>query len=274
MSRRPMRRRGRTAGVPIATVGAIVAICAVAAIFTVILYYSFAASRDRASINPETLCPKAGPGAIHVVLIDRTDSLNPIQGEALRRRIAMWAQEVPKRGAFKVYEVGSAGVLPQPVVSVCNPGDGEDLSELTANKRMARKLYQERYEEPIEKMLAAMEVDSQATQSPIFEAVQAVAVMNFGPDSSAEDRRLILASDLLQHTSDFSLYRGVPEYSQFRQTAYGVSSLADLAGVGVEIHLLHRRTERHRQTDDLGRFWIDWFKDQGALFERFSPIPG
>src|SRR4051812_11252822 len=81
-----------------------------------------------ASLDPETLCPKTGATSQFAVLIDRTDALTEIQGEALRRQITAWASAIPKHGSFKVYEVGHSGsdggALLQPVVSVCNPGDG------------------------------------------------------------------------------------------------------------------------------------------------------
>src|SRR3954447_20979788 len=73
-----------------------------------------------ATLDPETLCPKSGPSSQFAVLVDRTDALTEIQGEALKRQVTAWANAIPKHGGFKVYEVGYAknpgGALLQPVV--------------------------------------------------------------------------------------------------------------------------------------------------------------
>src|SRR3954447_24442952 len=111
-----------------------------------------------ASLDPETLCPKSGPTSQFAVLIDRTDALTEIQGEALRRQITAWAAAIPKHGSFKVYEVGRSGIegggaLLQPVVAVCNPGDGSDQSAIDSNPKMWRARYEEKFQAPIAAML-------------------------------------------------------------------------------------------------------------------------
>lgn len=278
--REPARRRRQRSGSRDgdgSTIGKVLAgmIVGLVVIATIgIFVFMHEEKSDRASIDSETFCPKAGPAAIHVVLIDRTDGLGPIQAEALRRRITMWSEGVPKHGLFEIYEVTAQGVLTEPAVAVCNPGDGSDVSALTGNPAMARKRYREKFERPVRDMLASMRGDTEADKSPIFEAVQAIAVTNFGPDSSAGERKLIIVSDFLQYVPEFSLYRGVPDFESFRQSGYGVSRMADLSGVEVELHLMHRKGERHRQKEDLVEFWIRWLEEQGAIVEKYSPLPG
>lgn len=275
--RRPRSRSSKYDGEDGGFVSKLVAGIVVVAVLLVlggILLLSREQKAEQAGLDTETFCPKEGPAAIHAVLIDRTDGLGPIQAEALHRRIVMWARQVPKQGLFEIYEVSAEGVLLKPVVALCNPGDGSDLSMLTANPEMAKKRYKEKFEKPVRDMLAAMRTDTEADRSPIFEAVQSIAVTNFGPDTSARDRKLIIVSDFLQYVPEFSLYRGIPDYEIFRRSAYGVSSMADLSGVEVELHLLHRKSERSRQSEDLVEFWIRWLEDQGAIIGRYSPLPG
>jgi hypothetical protein len=187
--------------------------------------------------------------------------------------MVMWSKSVPKHGANKIYEVSGGGLL-EPIVSVCNPGDGSDLSQIDANPKMWQKRYREKFQRPIDDMIDGMRFDTKADQSPIFEAIQAIAVENFGPDSTAAEHKLIVVTDLLQYVPKFNLYRGVPDIVAFRKTAYGMSVSSNLSDVVVEVDLLHRMSEEGRQTDALGAFWLQWFRSQGALIEKFTQIPG
>ena len=227
-----------------------------------------------ASLDSDTLCPKAGPVSQFDVLIDRTDALTEIQGEALKRQILAWADAVPKHGSFKVYEVGHGGALLQPVVAVCNPGDGSDQSSLDSNPAMWRQRYQQKFTAPIQDMLERMRLDEEQKQSPIMEGVQAIAVKDFGPDAPNGPKTLMVVSDLLQNESGFSLYKTVPEIDAFWPTPYAASLRVNLAGIHIEVYMLHRLKAAARQTDALGKFWIDWLERQGAQVDAFKSVPG
>ena len=231
-----------------------------------------------AALDPETLCPKSGPTSQFAVLIDRTDALTEIQGEALRRQITAWAAAIPKHGSFKVYEVGHSGTeggaLLQPVVAVCNPGDGSDQSAIDSNPKMWRARYEEKFQTPISAMLERMRLDEEAKTSPILEGVQAIAVKDFGPDAPQGPKTLMIVSDLLQNQSGFSLYQGVPQLDAFWVTAYASSVRSNLTGIHTEIYLLHRLKAATKQTDALGKFWIDWLERQGAQVDAFKGVPG
>jgi len=227
-----------------------------------------------ASLDVETLCPKAGPVSQFDVLIDRTDPLTEIQGEALKRQILAWADAVPKHGAFRVYEVGYGGALLQPVVSVCNPGDGSDQSSLDSNPAMWRRRYEEKFTAPIQDMLDRMRLDEEQNKSPIMEGVHAIAVKDFGPDAPKGPKSLMVVSDLLQNQSGFSLYKDVPRIDAFWPTPYAASLRVNLTGIHVEVYMLHRLKAAAKQTDALGKFWIDWLERQGAQVDAFKSVPG
>lgn len=270
-----MSRRNRKSDGPsiFATLLSALLIAAVVTTIALIAYFNWSGKVARAALDPNTLCPKE-PVAIYAVLVDRTDPLSEIQAEGLRRRLEMWSNEVPKHGYFKVYEVGTSAGLLRPVVSVCNPGDGSDVSELTSNRKMWQRRYASKFSAPIGEMINGMRTDATATASPIFEAIQAIAVENFGPDSKALDRKLIVVTDLLQYTPDFNLYKNAPDVDAFRKSPYGKSISSDLSAVGVEIDLLNRKHDAQKQNDSLINFWVQWFHSQGATVEKFTHIPG
>lgn len=239
-----------------------------------IFWYVQGRAAQLASLDPETLCPKSGPTSQFAVLIDRTDALNEIQGEALRRQITAWASAIPKHGSFKVYEVGYGGALLQPVVAVCNPGDGSDQSAIDSNPKMWRARYEEKFQAPISAMLERMRLDEEAKTSPILEGVQAIVVKDFGPDAPQGPKTLVIVSDLLQNQQGFSLYQGVPALDAFWATPYAASIRSNLTGIHAEVYLLHRMKAAAKQTDALGKFWIDWLERQGAQVDAFKSVPG
>jgi hypothetical protein len=239
-----------------------------------VFWYVQGRAAQLAALDPETLCPKSGPTSQFAVLVDRTDALTEIQGEALRRQITAWAAAIPKHGSFKVYEVGYGGALLQPVVAVCNPGDGSDQSAIDSNPKMWRARYEEKFQAPISAMLERMRLDEEAKTSPILEGVQAIAVKDFGPDAPQGPKTLVIVSDLLQNQQGFSLYQGVPPLDAFWATPYAASVRSNLAGIHAEVYLLHRMKAAAKQTDALGKFWIDWLERQGAQVDAFRSVPG
>ena len=275
--RRFSRRRGRPETLVLKLIAIAIVVIVLAGLGGVFWFVQGRAAQ-LAALDPETLCPKSGPTSQFAVLIDRTDALTEIQGEALRRQITAWAAAIPKHGSFKVYEVGHAGTeggaLLQPVVAVCNPGDGSDQSAIDSNPKMWRARYEEKFQTPISAMLERMRLDAEAKTSPILEGVQAIAVKDFGPDAPQGPKTLMIVSDLLQNQAGFSLYQGVPQLDAFWATAYASSVRSNLTGIHTEIYLLHRMKVAAKQTDALGKFWIDWLERQGAQVDAFKGVPG
>src|SRR3546814_3360226 len=55
--------------------------------------------------------------------------------------------------------------------------------------------------------------------SPIMESIQSIAVSAFQGFGGDGAKRLIIASDMLQHGADYSQYGGKLDFAQFRQSA-------------------------------------------------------
>src|SRR5690606_22933941 len=145
-------------------------------------------------------------------------------------------------------------------------------SSLDANPKMLRAAFEEKFQAPVRRLVRDMRLDVEAPSSPILEAVQAIAVREFGPDAPPGRKELFIVSDLLQHGPDLSLYKGVPELEAFRTSAYGRGVAADLDGAHVSFYLLNRRDAATKQTNALGEFWMGWVQAQGAIVEEFRRI--
>lgn len=257
---------------PIAKVLAAVGILAVLLIAGGIGYVYYGKTQEKAQLDPETFCPKEGPDSVTAVLVDRTDGINDIQAAALRNFILGWVEDVPEHGAFRVYEVGGTEGLLNPVLSVCNPGNVENVSIFTGNQRLTRERYEAKFMAPTEALIAGMLSDQEADASPIMEAIQQISVREFGGLKDGADGQLVIVSDLMQHTQQFSLYKQPPDVASFRRTSYGQKIESNLRGIETSIYLLHSTSQK--QTNEVGQFWLDWLMLQGADLKGKFKVPG
>ena len=228
------------------------------------------------ALDEMTLCPKEGARALTVVLVDRTDPLTTVQREALRKRLEKVKDSVPRYGALKVYSVGPIGeTLLHPVVDLCNPGRGEDVDPAVGNPRLVERRWREKFSVPVDKLLDELVEKGEAETSPIMESIQSIAVSAFQEKAATEiPRRLIIASDMLQHTKEYSQYTDDMDFETFRNTPYYRRLRADLRGVDVEIVYIWRDTRRAAQGKAHILFWRDYFGDLGAVVSRVIALEG
>ena len=115
-----------------------------------------------------------------------------------------------------------------------------------------------------------------ADVSPLMENVQAISVTLFARRAHAEaPKRLIVVSDLMQHSEHLSLYRGRLDYDAFDSSVGADALRTNLRDVEVEVLFVQRR--EHDRFDDargLIEFWERWLEAQGGRLERASRIDG
>ncbi len=228
--------------------------------------------------SAETLCPIDGPPAEVVALIlDMSDRLAEVQLLSVRNHLdRMLQNELPRFAFVEVYTVqDKASAVAEPVIRLCNPGKGSELNRIYQNPELARKRWEQDFAGVLAAKLDELMAAPDSARSPIYEAVQAVAVRAFGkPDFDAVPKRLIVVSDLLQNVPDKgSHYRGVPNFDEFRASAYFSQVRADLRNVQVHLLYLNRSDQRIQGADHI-RFWEDYFGAQGASVMTVERIFG
>lgn len=211
-----------------------------------------------------------------VIVIDHTDSINPTQKSSLEKRLWDVASDVEKNGSIRFYSVDTTNdKILDAKFELCNPGSEKDVSDWDGNKRLARKRYEKIFSGIVKEKLDGILSADAASHSPIMKSVQAAVVNSFiGNENQAVKKRLVLVSDLLEHSSDFSLYEDTPDFEAFRKGNYWPSVRADMKGVEVEIFWLHRKGADKFQPPQLKTFWQLYFIEQGASEVRFIPIEG
>lgn len=227
-------------------------------------------------LNRVTLCPADGPKGHFVLLVDKTDPLNFTQKQAFSVTLRdVIEKRTPPGYLLSVFVLGENFMAnAEPLLELCNPGTGADKSAMTANLQKLRKQYEQKFVEPMLKQSEMLLSTTPAKTSPIFEMVQLVGINAFRKHDVKGERRLIILSDMLHNTSQFSMFRNPAEYdyTSFAATAYGKKMQVDLGGTDVELlYLLHSPQLQTRRNLN---FWESYFKKSDARVVAVQTLEG
>jgi hypothetical protein len=225
-------------------------------------------------LHTETLCPADGPLGHVVLLVDKTDPLTFTQKQAFGVLLDdIVTRRVAPGFLISVFVLGEDFTqTAKPLLEICNPGQGEGKSELNANLKRLHLQYEARFREPLLAQAEALQSASPARYSPILEMLQITSINGFRKHSAAGERRLIVVSDMLHNTAQFSMYKAGVDFRTFSASDYGKKTHLDLANVTVELHYLMNypqlQTRRHLL------FWEELFAKAGAKVVAVRPMEG
>lgn len=221
-----------------------------------------------------TLCPVTGPLGHYVVLVDNTDPYNFMQRQAFLQSLTSLAEEKVEEGHLLSIYVLGADVTEHatPVFEKCNPGVGEGKSEMTANLARIKKRFEDDFKKPILKLSETVLVDKPSDRSPIFEMLQIASINGFRAKDVKGDRVLVIFSDMLPNTQEFSMFKGSTPFRSFHDSHYGRKSQTDLGGVKVEVNYLLNYPKL--QTRSQLSFWEEYFEKAGARLISVKTLEG
>jgi hypothetical protein len=226
--------------------------------------------------DPATLCPtKRPPSKVTVLLLDVSSRFSEPQRLQLQNQLARLRDSIPRLGLIQVYTVDKLSRrVTTPVNHLCNPGTGAELNQIYQNPQLARK----KWEGFAAKLRADIDGEMKSPPmrtSPIFEAIQATALRTFGrPEYDGQPKQLVIVSDLLQHVpGGLSMYKDVPPFDKFKNTAYFARVRSDLDDVSVLVYYLVRPGVKEQDQKHL-QFWDDYFHFQGAEMEPVEKVFG
>jgi serine/threonine protein kinase len=231
--------------------------------------------RTTPDLDQTTMCPVNGAKGLIVLLLDATNSISPFQQADLRRHLQDIQETVPEYCALDVYTVSAAkdGLLKSVGASVCNPGYGRNARAFTSNPHVMKEKWKKRFSLPLNAVLASMLVTPPSDQSPILEGIQSVAVAEFGKlPAGTTTRKLIIVSDMLPNTPEYSQYHGIESFDEFRRSSYYRRVRPDLHGVEVELYYLRR--DQGPQVKQHIEFWERYFADSGATLVHVVLVQG
>lgn len=255
MSRRRRRQQTRLAIMNVVAAAAVIGLAA------------YAITRVQPPEYDEvTLCLATDELPPHTaIIIDKTDEYSPEQAGYIRDLIDRVGDRLDVGERLTLFELGADGEFnPRGEFSLCNPGRGNQVNALFRNPQQIEERYAERFEGPLEEVLADLIEPKEAPASPILEAVVRLAqTENFSPDAPA--RRLIIVSDMLQNSDIFTAYGSAElppaeEIAELIEARYG----DELRGVEIEVRLIPRKNRVDQQRGPLRELWEDIFGELGA----------
>ena len=220
----------------------------------------------------ERLCPKAsGPAAGLAVLLDLTDSLNPVQHKRLRGLLNKRIADAGQGTLIAVGAVRADASERDADFARCKSATGEKANELYQNPRMIEERYRKEFLEPFEAIVSTMLNSPAADRSPIMESLQALLVSAPGFVDASYSRRVIIVSDLIQNSEAFSFYRG-DTWRRFVRSQDAERLAGRLQGVEVEICRIPRPSAKVNKAavDD---FWVNYLDRAGASRVLTSTCP-
>lgn len=220
------------------------------------------------------MCPDSGPLGHYVLLVDKTDPLSFTQKQAFAITLReIIEKRIPEGYLLSVFVLGEDFKdNAVPIVELCNPGTGSTKSEFTANLKKLRRQYEERFVGPLLSHANELQASQPAKASPIFEMLQLVGINGFRRNDVDGERRLIVMSDMLHNTPQFSMYKGPVDYAAFAESGYGKKNQLELRNVEVELHYLMNTPQL--QTKRNLKFWEDYFNRAGARIVAVRPLEG
>lgn len=205
--------------------------------------------------------PLAGMTAI---LIDKSDPISDAEVAALQKRIRQISDKLQRNELLTFYVLNgdNANNLAEGFC-LCNPGQGASANALTQNPAFIQQKYDSSFGAPLAKALSVLKSGQGTETSPLIEAVRALSeIEEF--QKAPKHRSIVLISDMLQHTREYSQYSNGITYADFSKSEYGQKMLPDLKGVAVAIEYISQKKYKKSQTPEHQQFWKEYFKAAGA----------
>ncbi|RWL18067.1 hypothetical protein [Mesorhizobium sp.] len=268
------RRRRRKGESHTGTVIATVLVFAMSGILITGYAYLKVRAADNVVLDKTTLCPVDGPVSATAVLLDTTDPISRTTFLDLENEFEKQMSAVQVGGLLEIY-----GLTEEPgeliaIFSGCNPGDGSTVDELTSNPRIAQERWEEGYRKPLDGILVDINPDAPARRSPIMAAVQKIKLTLFD-SARARDipKRLVIASDMIEHTNLYSQYRSGVGYESYKESDARQAFRTSLDDVMVTFLNFQRQGAKFDAREH-GEFWAEWVADHSGQYERWIRLEG
>jgi hypothetical protein len=223
-------------------------------------------------------CPRSGPRAVHIIMIDRSDPITGQQAQGIRQQIERIKNDARFGTQFDIYTFeGDTKNEMHPTVRVCAPGRPEDANELIENPDFVRRRYQERFSNVLDQEIATLLQVSTLPNSPIIESIRAAAITSFGPLSIGKiPLHVTMVSDMVQNTSLTSHFRSEPNFAQLSKSSAWSSLQPNLKRAEVDILYLLRPEARRGSVVIQNRghqlFWEQLIAASGGRLDSILPL--
>lgn len=218
-------------------------------------------------LDKATLCPVDGPRSVTVVLVDSSDELPAPARREVEQILRDEAEGLPVYGLIDIRVLDPAIGGSRSIFQRCNPGDGSNLSEWTANPRLARQRWMEEFQQPVTEALKNSLTSSESETSPIMAAIQDIALRHFtGRAASQIPKSLIVISDMVEHGDDYSQYSGDLSFARFEKSPAYRRFNTNLNDAAVAIKFVERLSSARVNSVQLIEFWREWIQANNGRY--------
>lgn len=247
---------------------AIISLVVIIAIIVFIVQSSIVSGTK--SIDEVTNCPDKIKEDI-VFIIDLTDTLNRTQDIIVRESIKSKVFNSNNQTRFNFYLLTENIDDFQVYLTICNPGDGSDANEFISNKRRLAQRWEEGFKNHIDDIMNLLSTTPEAKYSPVVESIKIASVERFF-NSDAERKKLILISDLLQHSSGFTNYKNNYSSESAVTNSYLIQNRPYLRNVEVEVLYIYRPNASTLQTNKHALFWQNIIGESDGYLKEMQVV--
>mgnify|MGYP000709866382 CR=1 FL=1 len=238
--------------------------------------FSLEQNKNAIDRDKDSMCRKDGVIARDTaIIIDATDNFSTSQALLIKKEIQTILEDALLDEQFTIYILddqfnNESNPKPAPLPT-CNPGNGENKSELTNNVRRLKQRWDKDFYSKLYSSIDNLIGEHSANQSPIMEMLK-YASINTMYQSKAKNKRIIIVSDMLHYTKQFSHYSKTPLYESFRKLPYALSVQPHLDNVEVEILYLVRPRDVNIQNRGHIDFWTKLISYNGGKISHVKTI--
>jgi hypothetical protein len=221
------------------------------------------------------LCQSSGlkAAATTMIMVDATDTFTQDQRRRLQSSVEFERERLPDGGRLIIVALNpDAPFEPTELVSVCNPGKGENANPLLVTRSKVEKRWHTLFADPIDKAVQQSLDLKTSERSPIIVTLAAV-LTRADFDTRVKARRLVVISDLLEHEKGmYSQLRGGDFWGAYQASPLPKSARLDLQGVAVAIDYLQRGKFTSIQGPRHQAFWQRLLSEAGASEVSFLGV--
>ena len=213
--------------------------------------------------DTETLC-RDDISAHTIIVLDKTDTLSNNQQKYVHDYINKEKEKLIPFEKFSIFALTeNCFMSPEPIFSKCNPGTAKTANSLYQNPQMIQKRFNDFFSDPLQKNMNIILSENKGSKSPIFEMIKELSLRDDFSDE-IEKRSLIIISDMMHHTPEYSHYKDTLDYNSFSIKSYAYEIASNLNTVNVKIVYLLRDNLGNIQGKRHLLFWKNYFEDMGA----------
>jgi len=241
-----------------------------------LVFFRYQLQDKQVSVDPETLCPISTPSPKYIALVfDKSDTYNTVQQHFLRRFFSEFKNNLLPGTQISVYVIDEVKTKQiEPYLVVCAPRTGEHANAFYENPRLIRERWQQQFEQPLDRVIDGFMQATKADYSPIMETLQIVALSAFPVGNASLDKQIILISDMLHHTPEWSHYRGQMDFTELQKSTYYQRINTDLQNAEINILYVRRDGMEKIQNKRHAFFWADYVESIGGRVTLIEKIDG